>query len=30
MHVPKPVEPAELVAAVAALAEAARRDPAGP
>jgi len=30
MHVPKPVEPAELVAAVAALAQAARRDPAGP
>ena len=29
MHVPKPVEPAELVAAVAALAQAARRDPAG-
>jgi CheY-like chemotaxis protein len=27
MHVPKPVEPAELVAAVAALVEAARRDP---
>ena len=29
MHVPKPVEPAELVAAVAALVEAARRDPSG-